>query len=127
MKSVSAFKKKNRGIVLLVDDEWLLRWSLEKALVKQNYAVISVGSGNEALDALSSCSGLDWLITDLRMPDIDGFELIDHVKKAQPKAQLVLMTAFGSSEVERRANSLGVTYLMKPFDLNHLIEDVLSS
>lgn len=124
---MSAFKKKNRGIVLLVDDEWLLRWSLEKALVKQNYAVISVGSGNEALDALSSCSGLDWLITDLRMPDIDGFELIDHVKKAQPKAQLVLMTAFGSSEVERRANSLGVTYLMKPFDLNHLIEDVLSS
>ncbi len=124
---MSASKNKIRGIVLLVDDEWLLRWSLEKALVKQNYDVIAVGSGNEALNVLTSCPALDWLITDLRMPDIDGFELIDRVKIAQPQAQLVLMTAFGSSEVERRANSLGVKYLMKPFDLNHLIEDVLNT
>jgi len=103
--------------VLLVDDEWLLCWSLERHLVRLGIEVTTASAGDEAM-RLFEASSYDWLITDLKLPAKDGFELITAAKTLRPTIRTVLMTAYGSASVEDRARKLGAIYVTKPFDLD---------
>ena len=113
-----------RGI-LIVEDEPTAAFSLGRMLehLNESYRVNIAHSGEEALDALNN-QPVDLLVTDLRMPGISGLELIRRVRASSPQTQAILITAYGSAEVETEAHRLGVCrYISKPF----LVEDLLNA
>ncbi len=110
--------------VLLADDEWLLCWSLERLLVRHGIRVLIAPSGNAALE-LMRAQPVGWVITDLKMPDLSGLELLELVRSQYPGVRTALMTAYGSAEIEAQARRLGASYLPKPFKLDDIVALVL--
>ncbi len=110
--------------VLLVEDEWLLCWSLERHLVRFGIEVNTASTGDEAF-RLFEANRYDWLITDLKLPEKDGIELIVAAKKLRPGMRTILMTAYGSPTLEEKARKLGAIYIAKPFDLDLVVHYVL--
>jgi DNA-binding response OmpR family regulator len=104
--------------ILLVDDEPRLACSLRDMLEysNQGYRVSVAHFGAEALDMLGD-QPVDLLVTDLRMPGISGLELIRQVREINPQTRTMLITAFGSPEIEERVREMGAVYLPKPFSL----------
>lgn len=102
--------------VLIVDDEIYIRMTLSFALEKLNFSVDTVASGAEALNKLAEKSyGL--MLLDLRMPGIDGMEVLRRVPEIRPEVKVVIITAYGSVEAAVEAMKLGaVDFLQKPFD-----------
>jgi YesN/AraC family two-component response regulator len=108
--------------VLIVDDEETLTWSMSKSLSKdrEKYEVIVANNGKEALDQLRK-NDIDLVISDIRMPDINGLDLLVRVKKEFPKIKFIIMTAYGSSDVQKEANRRGaIVYIEKPFEINDI-------
>lgn len=113
---------KDRKRVLIVDDEEDLTWSISKKLSKENNTleVLCANSGNSALETLSKYK-VDLLVTDLRMPGINGLQLLDRVKSQYPQTNVIVMTAFGSLEIEEALKKWDNTgYIEKPFEINDL-------
>jgi DNA-binding response OmpR family regulator len=102
--------------VLIVDDEIYIRVTLSVALEKLNLSVDTAASGAEALNKLAEKSyGL--MLLDLRMPGIDGMEVLRRVPEIRPEVKVVIITAYGSIEAAVEAMKLGaVDFLQKPFD-----------
>jgi FixJ family two-component response regulator len=102
--------------VLIVDDEIYIRTTLSFALEKLNLSVDTVASGTEALKKLAEKSyGL--MLLDLRMPGMDGMEVLKRVPEIRPEVEVVIITAYGSVEAAVEAMKLGaVDFLQKPFD-----------
>ena len=116
--------------ILIVDDEPTLVFFLRRDLSEGglNCEVEGVGSGEDALARLAFAQ-YSVLITDLRMPGINGLTLAAAARSLQPTIGIILMTAFGSHEVEAEAEQLMVDgYLTKPFQmerLHSLVEKIL--
>lgn len=109
--------------VLIVDDEekvvFFLRESLEE--LGRDFTIGTAGSAEEALEKIKS-RPYDLVISDLRMPGIDGLQLLERVKQTHPNTRFILMTAYGSDEVEARAHGLEVyRYITKPFHVSDLL------
>jgi CheY-like chemotaxis protein len=109
--------------VLIVDDEekvvFFLRESLEE--LGRDFTIGTAGSAEEALEKIES-HPYDLVISDLRMPGIDGLQLLERVKQRSPDTRFILMTAYGSDEVEARAHGLEVyDYIAKPFHVSDLL------
>lgn len=103
--------------ILIVDDEPTLVFFLKQDLQASELAC-KVDNASSSEDALSklTLNKYDLLITDLKMPGITGLTLIEVARSLQPGISVILMTAFGSREVEDRASQLHVDgYLTKPF------------
>jgi DNA-binding NtrC family response regulator len=94
--------------VLIVDDEETLTWSMAKSLSKDKdkYEVIVANNGKEALNLLKT-NRIDLVISDIRMPDINGLDLLVKIKKEFPETKVIIMTAYGSSDVQKEANRRG--------------------
>lgn len=102
--------------VLVVDDEPLIRWSVRTHLEKAGFAVVDAGTGRQALDRLGKQIGL--ALIDLRLPDTDGLKLLGEMKRRLPDCRVILMTAYGTPEVMRKALDSGAYEVLdKPFDL----------
>lgn len=116
--------------VLIVDDEETLTWSMSKSLSKDRdkYSILIGNTGKEALEILRN-NPIDLVITDIRMPDINGLDLLTTIKNSYPDTKVVIMTAYGSSDVQKEANKRGsLYYIEKPFeitDIRKLILDIL--
>ncbi|HEX9883414.1 MAG TPA: response regulator [Desulfobaccales bacterium] len=112
--------------VLIVDDEKNIRLTLSLALEKLNIPVDTAVNGEEALKKLAEKSyGL--MLLDLRMPGIDGMEVLRRVPAIRPEAKVVIITAYGSIEAAVEAMKLGaVDFLQKPFDAEDVRELVSS-
>ncbi len=116
--------------ILIVDDEPTLVFFLRRGLSEAglNCEVEGVGSGEEALAKLAF-DKYRVLITDLKMPGISGLTLVAAARSLQPAIGIILMTAYGSREVETEAEQLTVdAYLTKPFQierLRNLVEKIL--
>lgn len=107
--------------VLVVEDDASLRNSLVESLGQASYVVEARSSAAEALHTLKSAS-FDIILCDLKLPDMDGMQLIPLAREAAPNAVIVLMTAFGSSETAIRALRAGAyDYLAKPFSMDELL------
>lgn len=117
--------------VLVVDDEEDLTWSISKNLSrdKDNFEVICVNSGDEALNLLAQVP-VDLVVSDIRMPGISGLDLLLEIKKEYPNTRAIIMTAFGSADVQKEATERGsLFYIEKPFeidDLRGIIQKALS-
>ncbi len=115
--------------VLIVDDEEDLTWTLARKLSKDQdkFQLITVNSGREAKEVLSQLP-VDLVITDVRMPEVSGLELLEEIKNKYPQTKVVIMTAYGSTEMQRTANELGCFhYIEKPFEINELRELILDA
>ncbi len=101
--------------ILIVDDEELMRRFLAEALLRNHYEVDTAGSVKEALAYLKK-QHFDLLITDMKMPDLSGLELLRRVKELCPQTLVIIMTAYGTIETAVEAMRLGAfNYLLKPF------------
>lgn len=114
-----SFVRKN---ILIVDDEEDLTWSLSRGLRKDEdiFEVICVNSGEEALAVLSSLR-MDLVISDIRLPQMDGIALIKYIRATDPDCQIIMMTACGSDQIRDEAKALGTAYFIeKPFEIRFL-------
>jgi YesN/AraC family two-component response regulator len=108
--------------ILIVDDEPTLVFFLKQGLQESEhcYFVEGAASGEEALTKLTY-NRYDLLITDLKMPGISGFTLVEIARSLHPHINVILITAFGSLEVKDEAQHLQVDgYLTKPFPMSQL-------
>ena len=107
--------------ILVVDDEKLMRVSLEDKLVKEGYAVTSLSNATEGIKVLQS-ENFDAVITDVRLPKMDGIEFLREIKKSSPDTVVIIMTAYGSIENAVVAMKEGAyDYVTKPFSLEELM------
>lgn len=113
--------------VLIVDDEFRLLQSIEAGLkkFKDKFQVITAANGKEAVEVLQE-EHVDLLVTDLRMPEMDGFELVAHMTATFPFTPIIVMTAFATPEIEEKLNQAGTSKLLeKPIDFNKLAESII--
>ncbi len=114
----------NPDTVWIVDDDKSIRWVLEKALQKASIKTKSFPEAQVLLDALNYETP-DALITDIRMPGINGLELLDKVQHSQPNLPVVVMTAHSDLDSAVSAFHGGAfEYLPKPFDINEVVDVV---
>ncbi|MFN7134251.1 MAG: sigma-54-dependent transcriptional regulator, partial [Myxococcales bacterium] len=104
--------------ILIVDDEQNARGGLKSLLADEGYDVAEASDGTEALDQLTAFAP-DLVLSDVRMPRMDGMELLAKAREAGSDASFVMMTAFASIETAVEAMRLGAeNYLVKPLDVN---------
>ncbi|MGQ3685328.1 MAG: sigma-54-dependent transcriptional regulator [Candidatus Loosdrechtia sp.] len=110
-----------KNTILVVDDEKLIRMSLEDRLIKEGHDVTSLSNAIEGLKALQS-KNFDAVITDFRMPRMDGIDFLREIKKVSSDAVVIIMTAYGSIENAVVSMKEGAyDYVTKPFSLEELI------
>jgi len=101
--------------ILIVDDDEALRESLELVLASEGYEVASADCGETALERIEE-HPVDVVLCDLRMPGIDGFELMPQIRRQLPGVPIVLMSAYGTEDLAVEAMRRGAyDYLAKPF------------
>jgi len=106
--------------ILIVDDELNMRLVLTAMLKKEGYEIASAADGNEALSILKS-GPIDVVITDLKMPNVDGMELLNHMNDKHPAIPVIIITAHGTVATAVEALKKGaLDYITKPFDLDEL-------
>lgn len=117
-------KNKDKIRILIADDEMEFASTLVSRLELRNFEVRMVNSGLDALEAIEEKQP-DVLLLDLKMPDLDGLEVLARLRENYPDLQVIILTGHGSFEAGREGMELGAyDYLMKPVDLNRLIEVV---
>ncbi|HEX9885028.1 MAG TPA: response regulator [Longimicrobiales bacterium] len=100
--------------VLFVDDEEGVRLSFDRLLSAHGFDVTTVEDGGIAISELED-HPVDVVVSDLRMPGVDGLELLAWLRDKQPDTRFILLTGYGNDAVERRARELGAfEYLNKP-------------
>lgn len=110
--------------VWIIDDDKSIRWVLDKALKKSSIDSRSFSNAKSLLDALEKDLP-DALLTDIRMPDMDGLQLLEKVQAQYPKLPIIVMTAHSDLESAVSAFHGGAfEYLPKPFDIKEVIEIV---
>ncbi len=111
--------------ILIIEDEKGLRIGTEKLLTRQGYSVVTAANGREGI-AKGLTNDYDLALIDLKMPDIDGLEVLKELKEKKPSTVCFIVTAYASYETAIEATRLGAfNYILKPFtpeDLIHQIE-----
>jgi DNA-binding NtrC family response regulator len=113
-------------VVLVVDDEALIRWSLSEGLTESGYVVRLAGSAAEARQALDAFIHEPLVVVlDLRLPDMADLTLLEEIRRKRPDAPIIMMTAHGTSEDADKAKALGVwRFVGKPFDVSEMVRMV---
>ena len=110
--------------VLVVDDEPVINESCRRVLADEGYEVDTTESGREGLDRAAR-QHFDLVITDLRMPDLDGMELVRSLRRQRPNTAVVIITGYGTVPSAVEAMRLGVAeYIEKPFTPDELAQAV---
>jgi len=106
-----------RERILVVDDEYLIRWSLQQELGKDGYDVSVAEDGEEALRVFRE-GAPDLVLLDVQLPGIGGLEVLERVKAAEPDVVVIMITAYGMVDTAVAAMKAGAyDYLNKPFNL----------
>lgn len=113
---------KNR--ILVVDDEEALRTILGSELEGEGYAVQMAGDGDEAIKILEKDT-FDLILLDIKMPTVDGFEVLKFVKQHQPATKVIMLTGFADLKNAIESKKLGAEdFVSKPYDLVDLLTTV---
>ena len=101
--------------ILIVDDEEMMRNLLDKILSREGYKIRMAEDGVAALEVLNA-EKIDFIICDMKMPRMNGFELLKIVKREYPEIGVIIMTAYGDTYTVKDALLLGADeYITKPF------------
>lgn len=110
--------------ILVVDDQPALCYSLKRFLSENGYSAMTTTNGYQGLKFLESFRP-DLVITDVQMPEMDGFTLLENIKQIAPDVQVILITAYSTTEKAIQAMKLGAyDYLLKPFDNDALLASI---
>jgi two-component system response regulator AtoC len=111
--------------LLIVDDELIVRESLGNWLKEEGYTVDTIDNGLDALEKLQA-KDYDLMVVDVKMPEMDGIELLEKSKQANPELQVLMMTAYASVDTAVQAMKQGAfDYIVKPFDPEHVSQIIL--
>src|SRR5204863_1559699 len=106
--------------ILIVDDEQSYRQLLNLVFEGDGHTIRTAMNGREALEILQT-EPADVVISDVKMPDMDGIEMLQALRETQPELGVILMTAFATVETAREAFKLGADdFIQKPFDVDEL-------
>ena len=114
--------------VLVVDDEKTFLDTLTEGLklYSRYFNVITAESGKTAIEILKTFI-IDVVVTDLKMPDTDGYDLVEYIKKYHPTIPIIIMTAHGDLIIEKRLRDIGIAqYIEKPLELGEIVSEILS-
>jgi two-component system, NtrC family, response regulator AtoC len=110
--------------ILIVEDDGAMRMMLRESLEEDGYTVEAVGGGRAGIERVKQ-GGVDLVISDVKMPDLDGLDMLREIKAVTPSPHVITITAFGSIDTAIRAVKLGAfDYITKPFDVDRLILSV---
>ena len=111
--------------ILLVEDDSHARRNVARFLEYSGFHVSEAENGEKAVDLIRAIDNFDVVITDLRMPGmIDGLDVLSCQSQVSPGTHAILVTGFGSKEIQLRANALGIVYMEKPLLLQNLLSAV---
>jgi len=111
-------------LTLLIDDEPELRGVLEDALSERGHQVVTAADGAEAMAVIAN-TVFDVVICDVRLPKVDGFELLRHLHTHTPQTKVIMITAYGHiSDAVSALKQGAYDYLSKPFDIKELLEQL---
>jgi FixJ family two-component response regulator len=114
----------NSASVLIVDDEKNIRLTLSMALEQLGISADTASTGTEALKKLAE-KFYEVILLDLRLPDLNGMEILRHIAEQRPEIKVIVITAYGSIDLAVEAMKLGaVDFLAKPFDTGAVREMV---
>ncbi len=112
--------EKNRGRILIIEDEKSMREVLRILLEEEGYEIVAAVNGMEGIDYLKD-DIFDLVLTDIKMPKADGFEVLKKVKELSPSTIVIMMTAFGTTESTIEAMKMGAyDYIHKPFKIDEI-------
>src|SRR4051794_18121365 len=110
--------------ILIVEDDAAMRMMLREALEEDGYNAEAVGGGRAGIERVKQ-GGVDLVISDVKMPDLDGLDMLREIKAVAPSPHVITITAFGSIDTAIRAVKLGAfDHITKPFDVDQLILSV---
>lgn len=106
--------------VLIVDDQYGIRVLLFEVFGKEGYETFQAANGKEALDIVHNHAP-DLVILDMKIPGMDGLEILREIKKIDSEIKVIMMTAYGELDMIKEATELGaLTHFTKPFDIDEL-------
>jgi len=104
--------------ILIVDDEKLIRWSLTQALGKEGYQVLAAEDGDQGL-AMVGEEDPDLVILDVKLPGIDGLQVLEKIREFNAEVVVIMLTAFDALEIAVQSMKLGAyDYIHKPYELD---------
>ncbi len=107
--------------ILVADDEDTIRQSLADVLAEAGYRVVTAADGRQAVDALQEHE-IDVALVDVRMPELDGLQVLAHAAEHSPKTQVIIITAFGGVDAAVEAMRMGARdYVTKPFNFDDIL------
>ncbi len=106
--------------VLIVDDQYGIRLLLLEVFSKDGYQTFQAANGKDAINIVHEESP-DIVLLDMKIPGMDGLEILKHIKKINEDIKVIMMTAYGELDMLEEATSNGVlTHFTKPFDIDEL-------
>ncbi|MDP1418497.1 response regulator [Peribacillus simplex] len=108
------------GKILIVDDQFGIRILLNEVLHKEGYETFQAANGIQALEVLNNHSP-DLVLLDMKIPGMDGIEILKRMKVVDPDIRVIIMTAYGELDMIQEAKDLGaMTHFAKPFDIDDI-------
>ncbi|ASS89534.1 MULTISPECIES: response regulator [Aeribacillus] len=112
------------GKILIVDDQYGIRILLNEVFNKEGYQTFQAANGFQALEIAENHSP-DLVLLDMKIPGMDGIEILKTLKKVNPDIRVIIMTAYGELDMIQEAKDLGaLTHFAKPFDIDELRDTV---
>ena len=110
----------NKRTVLIVDDDRIIREQLEKELNRNFFGTLLAADGKTALEIFSK-EDIDIILVDVKLPDMDGFEVLKKVKEKKPDCEVIVITGFGTLEIAISSLKMGaIDYVEKPIEMDEL-------
>ena len=111
--------------LLIVDDQLGIRLLLNEVFKKEGYSTHLAANGIEALQLVKQQSNISLVLLDMKMPNMDGIEILKRMKEIRPNLPVVMMTAYGELDIIDEAMQIGaVCYFTKPFDIFDVRDEV---
>lgn len=106
--------------ILIVDDQYGIRILLNEVLQKEGYTTFQAANGVQALD-IAKNHAPDLVLLDMKIPGMDGIEILKRMKEHDSSIAVIIMTAYGELDMIQRAKDLGaITHFAKPFDIDDI-------
>ncbi|MDN3018107.1 response regulator [Neobacillus drentensis] len=106
--------------ILIVDDQFGIRILLNEVFQKEGYQTFQAANGVQALDIVTKHDP-DLVLLDMKIPGMDGIEILKRMKVIDPDIRVIIMTAYGELDMIQEAKDLGaITHFAKPFDIDDI-------
>ncbi|MCQ2010773.1 response regulator [Sporolactobacillus sp. STSJ-5] len=123
-KQDAVYASKNVNEIMVVDDQPGIRMLLREVFKQTDYQIVTAANGEQALELLKK-EDLQLVLLDMKIPKMNGLEILHKIKDLKPEVKVIIMTAYGEiTMVQEALRSGAVAHFTKPFDLHELIATV---